>query len=291
MNDNIIISYDENSNNLTTKIDFLSENLNYPLTVYFTSKNNIIWNTSIEISNTWCLLPNSRGLDVRIIDVNGDIIFNKPWSLNSKSDICEIEFIKWCQDFYFNYGYKPNGVVIGSHNGSTGEWVESYKQNLIGNTLLIEPNVIPFNQLVSTYQHDTKFKFKNVVVSESNDFVNFYTDKNSESESSSLILNNLLKNTEQYLSQKIKSVNPNTLFINFTPDWLHIDAEGYDAKILLLINENYLDKLKFIIWEHIHLDDEVKIKLKEKLELFNFTVTVGLDYNTFAIKNNNECCC
>ena len=34
-----------------------------------------------------------------------------------------------------------------------------------------------------------------------------------------------------------------------------------------------------------NLDDEIERELKEKLESFNFTVIVGLDYNTFAIKN------
>jgi FkbM family methyltransferase len=252
--------------------------------VYFATKNIIVWETIIETPNTWCCLPYSRNLDVRVIDNNGDLILNKMWSFNSKSDICEIEFIKWCQNFYFVNGYKPNGVVIGSHNGTTGEWVESYKQSLIGDVLLVEPNIKPFNQLVSNYQHDSKFTFKNVAISEHDGFINFFTDGNSDSESSSLILDNLLKNTNSSICHKIRSVTPDNLFIDFTPDWLHVDAEGYDAKILLMINDDYLHKLKFIIWEHIHLDSEIKIKLKEKLELFNFKVIVGLDYNTFATK-------
>jgi FkbM family methyltransferase len=285
MNNSIIISYDELDNNLTTKLDFVDSNLNYPLSVYFATKNIIIWQTIITSSNEWCSLQYSRNLDIRVIDNDGDLILNKIWSFNSKSDICEIEFIKWCQNFYFINVCKPNGIVIGSHNGTTGEWVESYKQDLIGDVLLIEPNIKPFNQLVSNYQHDNKFTFKNVVISEHNEFVDFFTDVDSESESSSLILNNLLKNTETFINHKIKSITPNNLFINFTPDWLHIDAEGYDGKILLMINDEHLHKLKFIIWEHIHLDEEIKIKLKKRLELFNFTVIVGLDYNTFAIKN------
>ena len=165
------------------------------------------------------------------------------------------------------------------------EWVESYKQDLIGDVLLVEPSIKPFNQLVSNYQHDNKFIFKNVVISEYNGFVDFFTDVNSDSESSSLILDNLLKNEKTSISNKIRSLTPNNLFTNFTPDWLHVDAEGYDAKILLLIDDEHLHKLKFIIWEHIHLDDEIERELKEKLESFNFTVIVGLDYNTFAIKN------
>lgn len=285
MENSIIISYNEIGNNLETKIDFLEENLNYPLSVYFATKNIIVWETTIKTPRVWCSFPYSRNLDIRIIDSNGDLILNKIWTFNSKSDICEIEFIKWCRNFYFVEGYKPNGVVIGSHNGSTGEWVESYKQDLIGDVLLVEPSIKPFNQLVSNYQHDNKFIFKNVVISEYNGFVDFFTDVNSDSESSSLILDNLLKNEKTSISNKIRSLTPNNLFTNFTPDWLHVDAEGYDAKILLLIDDEHLHKLKFIIWEHIHLDDEIKRELKEKLESFNFTVIVGLDYNTFAIKN------
>jgi FkbM family methyltransferase len=284
MTNDIIISYNDDGNHLTTKIDFLSENLNYPLTVYFTSTNILIWETTIKISNSWCLLPNSRNVDIRIIDNNGDLILNKMWLFNSKSDTCEIEFIKWCQNFYHINGYKPNGVVIGAHTGVSGEWAESYKQNLIGNTLLIEPNLKPFDKLVSNYQHDNRFKFKKIVVSESDDFVDFYTDENSESESSSLIKDNLLKNVTSSISHKIKSTSPNNILDNFDSDWLHIDAEGYDAKILLMINDKHLNNLKFIIWEHIHLNDEIKLKLKEKLELFGFKVMVGLEYNSFAIK-------
>jgi FkbM family methyltransferase len=284
MTNDIIVSYDENSNSLTTKVEFLSQNLKYPLTVYFTTNNIIVWKTTINSENTWCSLPNGRNVDIRIIDSNGDLILNKMWLFNSKSDICEIEFVKWCQDFYFKNGYKPSGVVIGAHNGTSGEWVESYKQNLISNTLLIEPNLKPFNKLVSNYQHDNRFKFKNIVVSEFDDFVDFYTDENLDSESSSLIKNNLLKNNSTSISNKVKSVSPNNILNNFTCDWLHIDTEGYDAKILLMINDEHLNKLKFIIWEHIHLDDEIKLKLKEKLELFGFKITVGLEYNSFAVK-------
>jgi FkbM family methyltransferase len=280
---NILITYLE-ENNITTKIEILSNVLKFPINIYFVVNDTILWETKLESSNTWCSFPNSRGVDIRIIDNNGDLILNNPWTFNSKSDICEIEFIKWCQEFKFNYGSNPNGIVIGSHNGSSGEWVESYNQNLIGKTLLIEPNIKPFNQLVSKYQSDTNFKFKKVVVSDSNDYVDFYTNENSDSESSSLIKNNLLKNSKTSINHKIKSISPNVLLNNFPCDWLHIDAEGYDAKIILMIDDIHLSKIKFIIWEHIHLDEETKLQLKEKLISMNFKVNVGFNYNTYAIK-------
>jgi hypothetical protein len=128
------------------------------------------------------------------------------------------------------------------------------------------------------------FKFKKVVVSESDDYVDFYTNENFDSESSSLIKNNLLKNSEISINSKVKSISPNVLLNNFSCDWLHIDAEGYDAKIILMIDDTHLSKIKFIIWEHIHLDEETKLQLKEKLILMNFKVNVGFNYNTYAIK-------
>ena len=284
MDNNIIITYKEQNDKLITRVDVLSENFSYPLNVYFTTKNKIIWETTLYQSNTWCSLPDSRNLNVRIIDNNGELIYNKPWVLCSESDICELEFIKWCQDYFFKTSKKPKGIVIGTHDGSHGEWVESYKQNLIGNTLLIEPNIKPFNQLVSNYQHDNIFQYKNVVVSDSDNFVEFFTDSNRNSESSSLLLNNLLKNNGNHSSYLIKSITPNKLLDNFECDWLHIDAEGYDAELILLLSNSHLNNLKFIIWEHIHLDDETKIRLQQKLESFGFTVKTGKDYNTFAKK-------
>ncbi len=91
MKDSIIISYSEIGNNLETRIDFFDEDLNYPLNVYFATKKIIVWETIIESSEIWCSFPYSRNLDVRIIDSNGDLILNKIWTPNSKSDICEIK--------------------------------------------------------------------------------------------------------------------------------------------------------------------------------------------------------
>jgi len=66
MNIGIVITYEELEDNLITKLDFLDENLNYPLSVYFATKNIIVWETIIKTPNTWCCLPYSRSLDVRI---------------------------------------------------------------------------------------------------------------------------------------------------------------------------------------------------------------------------------
>ena len=286
INNNIIVTYsNEGEYNLTSKVEFISSDLNYPVKLYFTGEPGSI-RCIHEVSGpgNWYIWPYARCQNIRVVDNNGDLIFNKVWKYCENSDIVEIEFINWCRNFIFINGFNPNGIVIGSHNGLGGEWVEAYKQDLIGNTLLIEPNMVPFHQLVSNYQSDSRFSFKQVVISESNGFVDFYTDSDGSSESSSLIKNNILKNHNESSKKSVKSLTPGDIFNN-NIQWLHIDAEGYDARIILLIEDEYMNNLKFIIWEHIHLSDDEKENLKLKLESLGFRIAVGKDYNTFAIKN------
>ena len=64
-------------------------------------------------------------------------------------------------------------------------------------------------------------------------------------------------------------------------DWLHLDVEGLDVKLLLSIKENYLPN--FIIFEDFNLSDEeknnVQILFKEK----NYNL-VSQDGISMAIK-------
>ena len=284
-NNGIIITYsNEGEYGLTSKVEFTSPYLNYPVKLYFTGETGSIQSVfEIGGPGNWYIWPYARNQNIRVVDNNGELILNKVWKYCENSDIVEIEFINWCRNFIFDNGVNPNGVVIGSHNGLSGEWVEAYKQDLIGNTLLIEPNIVPFHQLVSNYQSDSRFSFKQVVISESNGFVDFYTDNDGSSESSSLIQSNILKNHNESSKKTVKSLTPSDIFNNDV-QWLHIDAEGYDARIILLIEDEYINNLRFIIWEHIHLSEEEKEYLKLKLESSGFRVFVGKEYNTFAIR-------
>jgi hypothetical protein len=58
-----------------------------------------------------------------------------------------------------------------------------------------------------------------------------------------------------------------------------------DGKLLLSVPDDTIKNLKFIIWEDIHLSDEEKDLLNNKLSNKGFSIIVGNEYNTFAIKN------
>ena len=65
-------------------------------------------------------------------------------------------------------------------------------------------------------------------------------------------------------------------------NYLGIGAQIISDQIMLGVMQN--NYLSLNAAYHIHLDDEIKLKLKEKLELFGFKITVGLEYNSFAVK-------
>ena len=290
-NERISIEYTKNKSleskcELSCKLQFNSQTLNYPLIVYFTSQSgNILWSTTIPSSNIWCELPSSRNLDIRIIDNKGEIVLNHIWEDNINSDVCELKFIEWCKFFISQENKKPKGIVVGSHNGLTGEWVNANNKNLIGSTLLIEPNEKPFQQLISKYQNDFKFSFKNILVSETGGYMEFYTNENEDSESSSIIMSNVNKYHKNIITKQLYSRTLNDLIVEFSPDWIHLDVEGLDAKLLLSTSDDVIKRLKFIIWEDIFLTEDEKTLLENKLTYNGFSVIVGNEYNTFAIKN------
>jgi len=268
------------------KLHFDSNLLAYPLNVYFTTHGTgeIFWQTEIPTYNMWCAGPPQKGLDVKVVDSNGDIVFMYDWSFGEHSDIVERKFIEWCRSFIVKNGKKPKGIAIGTCDGSNGEWVEAHDQGLIGECLLIEPNTKPFLSLVSKYQNDCRFRFKQCAIGENDGLVDFFTDDSGTAEFSSLIESNYLKHKNSYKKITVKSINPNNLFSYNNPDWLHIDAEGYDGKILMLMTDDSLFSIQFLIWEHIHIDEETNISIKERLNSLGFEVVVGQEYNTCAYR-------
>lgn len=268
------------------RIEFKSEDLNYPIDVFFVNMSGkILWKTSVDTPFYWVEGPSIKESNIRIIDSIGDLIFSHNWEFNNLSDTVEKKFINWCRDFITKTSKKPNGFIIGTHDGKSGEWVEAYSQNLIGDCVLIEPNIDPFLSLTNNYKNENRFTFKKCVISESDDMVDFYTNSSGDSEASSLIASNYLKHQDKIIEKiKVKSYNPNTLMLKKIPDWIHIDAEGYDGKIILLLNNEILNKAKFIIWEHIHLDEETNNLINVKLNKHGFNIEIGDGYNTCAYK-------
>ena len=199
----------------------------------------------------------------------------------------ENKFISWCRNFKGKNRDKAPGMVIGAHRGF-GEWENAYNQDLIGECLLIEPNESPFHELVSRFQKDSRFSYRKCLVSESGGDLEFFTNGSGDSESSSLSLDHLVNSPkiegDKIISKVMKSFTVEDLSKGREIKWIHIDAEGYDSKIILSISDKVLAGTEFIIWEHLFLDPNQRSVLKEFLSSRGFLVLEGQAYNSCAFK-------
>jgi hypothetical protein len=240
----------------------------------------IVWETNLS-SNMWASYPNNEIYDVVVKDAQNNFIYQYYWDLMKHGSIFYKSLWIYCKSL-INQGKNPNGLVIGTHDGEFGEWVQ-LARNFMSNMVLVEGSEKQYNKLAQNYQgrEDIKCIF-NIVTPDGGD-VEFF-------EGGLGYTNTVVERVIRYWEKEdIKSNVRNSISLNNLIeqeiegklDWLHLDVEGLDVKLLLSIKENYLPN--FIIFEDFNLSDEeknnVQILFKEK----NYNL-VSQDGISMAIK-------
>ena len=276
---------------ISIKLEFSSEEAGYPLSVYFFKNEEIAWRTDIASAGRWCKSPSIRGLDTTVVDVDGKVVFRHSWKSTGFAESIERAFLDWCGSFSLSQGRLPKGIVIGACDGISGEWVTAYEQGLIGDCLLIEPNARPFLSLLNRYGRDGRFSFRKVAVGVDG-FADFYTDEYERVESSSLSESHFKKHmshNSRYSSDSMKKISircvgVKNLLEEHPCDWMHIDAEGYDADIIDMMEDEDLSRIGFLIWEHTHISKEKAGEIQRRLSSLGFELLNGEDSNSCSIK-------
>jgi FkbM family methyltransferase len=265
--------------NISTKVLCASEDFNFPLKLFFISKNgSIIHEQKLDCYLNWFLLPLSQNLDVLITDNTGEQIIFKKFPIELSLEPTKISFTIWSKNFLEKNGRKSNGIIIGSHDGRTGEWVDIMKNNLFDKLIFVEPNTKVFCQLiqnVDTFGHI----FYNSLVSPETGIKDFFTNIDSTSESSSMIQTHNKNLTNHKL---VHSFTLSNLIHKHKPDWVQIDTEGMDGKIIDSVSNEELISVKFWIWEHVHLTKQMKKSLLDRFQNLGFIVNNQDNYNHFA---------
>jgi len=187
--------------------------------------------------------------------------------------------------FYLLNCFKDTrGIVIGAHDGRYGEWVTLIKDKR-HKILLVEASQEQFDSLQKGYNKNTSVTLMKKLVTTDGKTVPFFEGGNGYGNSVYRVhLENYLNGQEirETLTDSISIVD---LIENFSTelDWIHIDTEGYDAKLILALKERRDLLPRLIVFEDIH------IPLEEKHELENFLVIEGYsmhsyDGNTFCIR-------
>lgn len=188
---------------------------------------------------------------------------------------------------YFNLYSKINknlkGIIIGSHDGSWGHWVNPVRENYV-ECLIIEGSEKQYSELCKNYSQYENCKLLNhIVTTDGGDVEWFKTDMGL----SDSMYKNVCEKIETGIEvtkeiKKTRGINQIIEEYNYEDyDFIHLDIEGYDHEIIT--NLKYLPKI--IIFENQHIidmnlyDDTVDFLTKNNYKL----VEEGMD--SMAIKN------
>lgn len=227
----------------------------------------VIWETRLD-SNMWASYPENELKDVIVEDSNGNLIYRYNWDVMQHGSIFYKSLWLYCKGL-INKGEKPVGLVIGTHDGEFGEWVPLAK-NFMSDMLLVEASETQFNRLTTNYKGKPGLSFLQELITTDGEDVEFF-------EGGKGYTNTVVKRVIDYWeTEEVHSTNRTSISINQLIkdnfykklDWLHLDVEGLDAKLLMSLESETLPN--FIIFEDFNLNPEEKIEITSWFENQNY---------------------
>lgn len=215
----------------------------------------IVWTTHLH-NFMWASYPENEINDVIVTDAKGNFVYRYYWDLLTHGSIFYKSLWFYCKSL-INQGKTPNGLVIGTHDGEFGEWVPVIR-NYMSSALLVEGSVKQFNKLEYNYKNKNNVTcMKNIITPDGAD-VEFFEGGRGYTNS---VVERVIRSweKEEITSSFQKSLALNELIRkNFSSekklDWLHLDVEGLDVKLLLSLEKEFIPNL--IIFEDYNLSQE-----------------------------------
>ena len=187
----------------------------------------------------------------------------------------------------------PNtkGIAIGTHDGTSGEWVKHVKNNSTY-AVLVEASKKQFDELTQNYLNFNNVSFRNNVITGNGGNVNFYefgdgyTNTLSETHCKKHVFDN-----EEIVVVNVDSISINDLIIQEnlqdTLDWLHLDTEAIDDEIIMSLDFSKVVKPKLIVFETINFSEERTGSSERIDKLFDWLKSNGYKvkydfWNSFA---------
>jgi len=216
----------------------------------------IQWSTELP-NYSFATFPNTEMYDVEITDNKEVPIYIKRWDIIEHGSYFYKAIWVYCKGLISN-GKLPNGLVIGTHDGEFGEWVPTVI-NKLSKMVLVEASEKQYNKLYQNYKKNDMVTFVNELVTPDGGDVEFFEGGEGYTNS---VVESVIKHWEK---DEIKSTTKNSISINKLIednfpnglDWLHLDVEGLDDKLIMGIkNTDLIPKL--VIFEDYNLSQERK---------------------------------
>ena len=193
--------------------------------------------------------------------------------------------IKKILNYFFINNKIQSLVQIGANDGESFDELSYFIKNYSVKCILVEPIIEHFKKLVQKYSQNQNITLENVAICEElekkflysvkKDYINNYGDH--ANAISSFNIKHLLKhNIKKKHIEKIyiKSISISELLKKYnlnTLDLFYVDAEGYDGEIVFNFLETSVE-CKLIIFEYIHIKNELFKSLIYKLEKKNYKI-------------------
>ena len=197
-------------------------------------------------------------------------LFNKNYVKNNR--LCgEYSYlkIKNILNYLFENKIVESLIQIGANDGESFDELSYFIKN---NQIKLE-NVAISEEIGKKFLYSVKKDFKNIYGKHADAISSFSLDH--------LLKHNIKKKHIEKLS--IKSISIGELFEKYklnNIDLFYVDAEGYDGEIVLSFLKNSIE-CKVIVFEYIHIDNEIFKTLINKLQ--------EKDFKFFAISENLVC--
>lgn len=239
----------------------------FPLKLTVLENNKKVWTVKLEC-NSWATWdPLNRDCVIKI-ETSNNILLRE---YTPEPDFCQQIFDMWS-----NNNKNSKGLVVGTHDGTSGEWVKSI-QNGILDAVLVEGSNEQFLKLKENYPN--KKCIRNIITPNGGmvEFYEFGTGEGNTTDPNYLISQGI----KDYKIVEEKSIGINELIIQEgnNIEWLHIDLEGIDDTILMALDFERIEKPKLIIFEVINFSPG-RIGTTDRID----KVTSWLNQNGYKVK-------
>lgn len=227
----------------------------------------VVWSTKLY-ENMWAKFGQNEIYDVVILDNQNKFVTKYHWDIFQHGSIFYKSLWLYCKGL-INSGKTPKGLAIGTHDGEFGEWVPLVR-NFMSDVYLVEASDKQYEKLEKNYKGRTGISLIKEIITPDGGEVEFFEGGRGYTNS---VVERVIRSweTEEVNSSVKNSVSLNELIksIGGNLDWIHMDVEGLDVKLILSLAKENIPN--FIIYEDFNLSEEDKESITNWIKENNFT--------------------
>jgi hypothetical protein len=215
--------------------------------------------------------------DIKVYTKQEVLVWEQLWDVYEED---EYKFFKLLNSYK-----NTNGIVIGAHDGTYGEWI-TMLDNPKNQILLVEPSTMQFDKLNKTLGKRNNVNLLKSLITCDGGEVEFYEEESGFFNSTNKTHLEKFFNLDTIKISKKNSISMTELLENNfigNLDWIHLDTESYDAQLILSVKDKSYLLPKMIVFEHTHLKIDEKYELEKFLKQQNYNINIFTD-NTIAFK-------